>query len=106
SADGAVVAYAACRAGKWELLAGDRSLALDARPESVFLSRNGNAVGIIVTEGARSRVVVGADRGEPFTLLGRPSFSPDGRRIVYSADDGTKQYVVVDHRKIEVSGRV
>jgi len=58
-----------------------------------------------VDDGSAVRVVVNGKAGEPFTLVGRPLFSPDGRIAAYSADQGGKQYIVIGDSKIEVAGR-
>jgi len=51
-------------------------------------------------------VVVNGKEGEPFAIVGRVSFSPDGRRVTYAADDGEKQSIVIGEEKREVSGRL
>ena len=55
---------------------------------------------------AGNQVVVNGKAGEPFALVGRAIFSPDGRRVTYAADEGEKQYVVIGEEKREVSGRL
>ncbi len=110
SADGSVVAYAASRGGRWFLVAGDRETPVDHQPSFVFLSEDGRSVGTWHIErgpdgGSRIRVLAGGTPGEAFSLVGRPSFSPDGSRVAYAADDGDRKYIVIDGRKVEVSGR-
>ena len=110
SADGRVVAYAARLDGRWRILVDGREIAVEAQPSHVFLSDDGRSVGWQAGTGsdgaAKVRVVVNGIAGAPFTLVGRPVFSPDGRRVAYAADDGTKQYIVIDDAKVEVSGRL
>jgi len=110
SADGNVVAYAARREGRWRLVVGTKETPLDHQPSVVFLSADGRSVGYWYMESgasgiSRIRVVVDGKAGEPFDLVTRPVFSPDGRRVTYGADDGKKQFVVIGDRKIEVVGR-
>jgi Tol biopolymer transport system component len=51
-------------------------------------------------------VVVDGSPGEFFSRVGRPVFSPDGRKAAYAADDGENEYVVIDRTKMEVVGRM
>jgi len=110
SADGSVVAYAARRDGRWRLIVGERETELEGPPTTVFLSADGRSVGWQKKAGsdgsAKVRVVVNGKAGEPFPLVGRAVFSPDGRRVTYAADEGDKQYVVIGEEKREVSGRL
>jgi hypothetical protein len=110
SADGRVVAYAARRDGRWRLVVGEGETALEGPPSSVFLSPDGSSVAWLMKSGSdgssKVRVFVNGKAGEPFALVGRVAFSPDGRRVTYAADDGDRQYVVIGEEKREASGRL
>jgi Tol biopolymer transport system component len=110
SADGHVVAYAARRDGRWRLLVGERETELEGPPSGVILSPDGASVAWLMKTGSdgssKVRVVLNGKAGEPFALVGRVTFSPDGRRVTYAADDGEKQYIVIGEEKREVSGRL
>ena len=110
SADGRVVAYAAERGGRWSLVVGARETPLDHQPSHVFLSDDGGSVGYWYFEsrpGGASmiRVVAGSKTGEAFTLVGRPVFSPDGRKAAYAADSGGRPFIVIGDRAFEAAGR-
>jgi len=110
SADGRVVAYAARRDGRWRLVVGDRETELEGPPSGVVLSSDGGSVAWLMKTGtdgnSKILVVVNGKAGEPFALVGRVSFSPDGRRVTYAADEGERQVVVIGEEKREVSGRL
>ncbi len=110
SADGRVVAYAARRDGRWRIVTDGREIPLEGQPSAVFLSGDGRSVGWLLTLGSdgasKVRVVVDGVAGEPFAIVGRPLFGPDGRRVAYAADDGDRQYVVIGTTKVRVSGRL
>ncbi len=106
SADGKVVAYGERRDGRWWLVAGERRRSIDHRPAYVFLSADGGSVGYwYAGEDARARVVANGKPGEPFALVGLPSFGPDGRTVAYGAEEGGRSYVVFGDRKVETPGR-
>jgi Tol biopolymer transport system component len=110
SADGRVAAVALRRDGRWTIQADGREIPVEGPPSHVFLSPDGRSVGWVASSGtdghAKVRVVVDGKAGEPFALVGKPVFAPDGRRVTYAADDGEKQYVVIGDAKVEVSGRL
>jgi hypothetical protein len=110
SADGKVVAYGAKQAGRWYLVVGGRRTPIDHHPSFVFLAPDGSSVGYWHSESqgngaSRVRVVVDGKPGDAFSMVGSPLFSPDGKAVVYAADDGSRQYIVVGAQKVEVSGR-
>lgn len=109
SEDGSTVAYAAARAGRWSLRVGDRESPLPERPFQLFISRDGASVGYVLLEpgaGRTARVVAHGLRGDAFSVVGRPRFSPDGKTFAYAADDGYDQSLVVRRRRIPVAGRI
>ena len=110
SADGTVVAYGEKREGRWSLVVADRGTPIDHQPFYVFLSPDGRSVGYSQLEpggagGSRARVVVDGKAGESFSTVGLPVVSPDGKSVIYAADEGERQYIVIGDTKVEVSGR-
>ena len=52
------------------------------------------------------RVVASGERGEPFGIVGKPSFSPTGSQVAYAANEGSRSYVVIGKTKFETPDRV
>ncbi len=111
SPDGKHFAYAAARGNRWLLVVDTIERSLDAEPVDVFIGPDHRFVGWSYLEpsasgGSKARVVVGDRLGEPFDLVGRPSFSPDGSRFAYFAERGDRRYIVVGERTVEVTGQL
>jgi hypothetical protein len=110
SPDGACVAYAGSRAGRWFLVVDGDERAVAHEPVDVFVGPDRRFVGWTYLEptaggGSVARVVVGERTSEPFDLVGRPLFSPDGSKVAYVAEHAGRAYIVVDDRRVEVRGR-
>jgi hypothetical protein len=110
SADGKVVAYGAKQAGQWTLFVGSARTPIPRQPSFVFLSPDGRSVGYGLPDSqgggaSRVRVVVNGKPGDAFSIVGVPVFSPDGKTLAYSADDGFRRCIVIGDRSVDVPGR-
>ena len=109
SADGRTVAYGA-KDGGWRLFIGGFQIGIPHQPSGLFRPDGGWLMGYWHLESpgngaSRVRVVVRGQPGEAFSMVGIPAVSPDQERVTYAADDGPRQFIVIDDRKVEVTGR-
>ena len=104
TADGSKVVFSSKRTGEWQLYeaptdggaarplrtSGNREWQADPSPDGrwlAFLSNAGGAEGIWIRPWAAGRARLLVRHGER-TVLGNPSWSPDGSRIVFSSNHG------------------
>lgn len=71
----------------------------DTRPNQLAISADGAAVAWSESHEGKVRIVAGGEPGESFTSVDGLQFAPDGRTVVYRAQDGDRSFVVVGRQR-------
>jgi hypothetical protein len=111
SQDGSTVAYAGVSDGRGFLIVGQKATPIGRKPLKVFISHDGREAGWIdrvdlPDGGCKMRVVAFGKPGEPFSIIGKPAFSPAQPLVAYAAEEEEAKYVVIGDKKLETPHRV
>lgn len=109
SQDGRHIAYAAHTGGQYAVFLDNTEVGrFTSSPGKLTVNHDGTRVSFTGRAGGRSHVVVGNESGESFSMVGEPTFLPDGKTVAYTArrnEEVTEAALVVGQRVYPV-GRV
>jgi len=69
------------------------------RPNQLVISADGASLAYSESVDGKVRIVVDGVPGEPYTAVEHPIYAPDGKTVVYTAQDGDQQYVVIGGKR-------
>lgn len=69
------------------------------RPNQLAISADGSSLAYSESVDGKVRIVVDGDQGELYSAVDRLIYAPDGKTVVYAAQDGGQQYLVVGRKR-------